>query len=71
MNRITETQDKDEIRKLKNKISSYKSCLSNESSARDIEEELMAKDKCIVGIMDAMANVLNFDAKIEVINDLN
>ena len=68
---IRETEDKEEIRKLKNKISSYQNRLSNKSNARDAEEKLKAKNTCIVALMDAMDNILNVKAKIEVVNTLD
>ena len=71
MNRITETQDKDEIRKLKNKISSYQNRLSNKFTARDMEDKIKAKDKCIMAMMDAMDNVLKVNAKIDTVSSLD
>ena len=68
---IAEAEDKDEIRKLKNKVSSYQNRLSNKSSARDMEEKLKAKNKCIVSLMDAMDSILKVKAKVQVVNALS
>ena len=44
--------------------------MSNKSTARDMEEKIKAKDKCIVAMMGAMDIVLKVNAKIEIFNIL-
>ena len=65
-----ETEDQGEIRKLKNRISQYQNRLSNKSTAKDMEEKIKAKNKCIMAMMNAMDNVLKVNAKIEIVNIL-
>ena len=45
--------------------------MSNKSTARDMEEKIKAKDKCIVAMMGAMDIVLKVNAKIEFLNFLD
>ena len=68
---ISETEDKDEIRKIKNKISSYQNRLSNKYTARDMEEKIQGKDTCIMALMNAMDSVLQVKAKIDVVSALS
>ena len=41
---IADTDDKDEIRKLKNKIFSYQNRLSNMSTAKDMDEKIKSRN---------------------------
>ena len=67
---IRETDDKDEIRKLKIKISSFQNRLGIRSSTRGIKEKLIARNKCIYDLMKACDSVLTINAKIDIVNAL-
>ena len=45
--------------------------MANKTNARDMQEKLMAKNKCIIALMDAMDNILTMKAKINVVNALS